>query len=299
MSNLPSITFKEVTTLLYAGPAIIHADTFYQDELAAGKIKDTNYQIYSILNTVGLVDDKGILTPVGNETFACIDLIRYYLITGGEMAVDKHPPKEDWKYDLLRKGLGQHAFVRSIDYLDFIHTYVKQPIDTVIDVGGGDGSYLELVCEKLDVKKGILLDKNIEVVSDRMNALYPNSNKYQFVETDISKPFKYKLSPYKADLILLIEVLHLDDDQWWDDLITNSLLALKPGGQLCIGEVQPEPAFDWRMKSYTKKGMSMDIEYFMSWFHGIYEKNFEEKVGVLTLSTHWFVILTKRGKQDA
>ena len=236
----PEITFSEISSLIYAGPAIIHADMYYSDELFAGNIKDVDIQIFSILELIGLVNSDGRLTPVGNEVFASVDLIRYYLVTGSEMAIHKKPPKVVWQYDLLRKGLGQHAFTRSIDYLDFLKTYLKHPLETVLDIGGGDGTYLALIGEQYEINRGILIDKDIETASFHFEHTYPNSERYTLQEADIS--MSLNIAPYKADLTLINEVMHLHGDQWWDHLITEALLNTKDGGQICIGEVQPEPA---------------------------------------------------------
>ncbi len=299
MPSKHEVTFKDITTLLYLGPAIIHADTFYRKELHDGKIYEADYQVYAILYATSLVDKEGKLTQTGNEAFACVDLIRYYLITGSNMAINKKPAKLVWEYDLLRKGLGQQVYIHSVEYLDFIHSYIKEPIHTLIDIGGGDGSYLELLGERYDIPMCILLDKDIEVVANRINATHDHRDRYRFIQTDIGKSFQEKIKPYKADLMLLNEVLHLNDDLWWDHLITEALLNLKPGGQVCIGEVTPEPAFDWRMHSYTESGNSISLDHFMSWINMLYKNNFEDEIGVFETSTHWFVILTKKGELDA
>ena len=296
VSKQPDISFQEIASLIYAGPAIIHADTFYSDELYAGNIKDVDIQIFSILEMIGLVNSKGHLTPTGNEVFASVDLIRYYLITGSEMAIHKKPPKVVWQYDLLRKGLGQHAYTRSIDYLDFLKTYLKHPLETVLDIGGGDGTYLALIGEQYEINRGILIDKDLDAAHFHFEHTHPNSERYTLQEADIS--MSLNIAPYVADLTLVNEVLHLHGDMWWDHLITEALLNTKPGGQICIGEVQPESAFDWRMKSYTDEGHSLHMAEFMQWLHSIYRENFEENFGVLEMNTHWFVILTKKGEHD-
>ena len=296
MTNELKISLAEISSLIYAGPAIIHADMYYSKELFAGNIKDTDMQIAAILASIGLVDDKGRLTPTGNEVFACVDLIRYYLITGSEMAIHKKPAKVVWQYDLLRKGLGQLVGVHSIEYLDFLKSFVKESPETVLDVGGGDGTYLALVGEQYEINRGILVDKDVESASIHFEHTYPNLERYILWEQDIKAGIDIK--PYKSDLTLINEVLHLNDTAWWDHVITEALLNTKDGGQICIGEVQPEPGFDWRMKSYTDSGHSIHITEFMQWLHSIFKKNFKEEVGVLELDTHWFVILT-RGEYDA
>ena len=291
MDKEPTITFLDIASLIYAGPAIIHADKFYATELFAGKIRETNVQIYSILESIGLVNEDGRLTILGNEVFACVDLIRYYLVTGSEMAIHKKPPKVIWQYHLLRKGLGQHTYVRSIDYLDFLKTYVKEPLRTVLDMGGGDGTYLTLIGERYDIIRGILIDKDIDAATANIEKDYPDSERYILQKADINLPLG--IYPYVADLTLINEVLHLHDHVWWGHLITEALLNTRPGGQICIGEVRPEPGFDWRMKSYTDDGHSIHMSEFMHWLNSKYKDNFEDSIGVLDMSTHWFIILTK------
>lgn len=289
-------TFQNIITLLYAGPAIIHADMFYGKELVAGNIKEANYQMYSILLNIGLIDEGGKLTDTGNEVFACIDLIRYFLITGNEMAINKLPKKEQWQYDLLRKGLGQFAYVRGIEYVDFIDSSIKTPVDVVLDVGGGNGTYLEMVGERYKIEQGVLIDKDVWSAVTLFEDKHPNSKRYSLLERDITEGFDLSI---EFDLILVNEILHLNNSNWWDHIITEVLLHLKPGGHVCFGEVQPDAAFDWRMYSYTEEGRSLSLAEFMSFLQSIYSKNFEEEIHIQESDTHWYVILTKKGENNA
>ena len=207
------------------------------------------------------------------------------------MAIHKKPGKVAWQYHLLRKGLGQHTYVRSIDYLDFLKTYVKEPLRTVLDMGGGDGTYLTLIGERYDIIRGILIDKDIDAATANIEKDYPDSERYILQKANIN--LAIDIYPYVADLTMINEVLHLHDHVWWSHLITEALLNTRPGGQICVGEVRPEPGFDWRMKSYTDDGHSIHIAEFMQWLNSKYKDNFEESIGVLEMSTHWFIILTK------
>ena len=47
------------------------------------------------------------------------------------------------------------------------------------------------------------------------------------------------------------------------------------------------------MKSYTDDGHSIHISEFMQWLNSKYKDNLEDSIGVLDMSTHWFIILTK------
>lgn len=286
------LDFKDLTCVLFAGPAIVHADTFYREALLNGKIKDANYQIFAILEQVHIVDRFSKLTPLGNEVFACVDLIRYYLKTGGDMANSLKPDTTVWQYDLLRRGLGQHAQTRAIEYMDFIHTYINGSVSTVLDMGCGNGRYTELIGERYEASRCIMVDRDTEAVHEYFEISYPNSDRYWYNDADIGRPMN--ILPYKANLVLMNEVLHLNDEVWWASLMSNALSCSQPNGQICIGEVQPEPAFDWRMEAYTDNGRSMDMNEFMHWININYKYQFEESFGVLETPTHWFVMLTKR-----
>ena len=292
------ITLNDLVTLIYLAPAIVYVDDFYRKELRDGTLRDTAPEHWYILAQADLLDNiSGRLTPLGNTVFGCVDLIRYYMVTGVDMAGNKKPEKKDWQYELLRKGLGQYSNTIGIEYVDFLSTYANGPITTCLDIGGGSGHYLELVGERYDVPRCILVDKNIDVAFEHFDHTHPNSDRYNCNEADIGVPMN--IVPYKADLVLMNEVLHLNDDLWWARLMSNALTCSHPRGQICIGEVQPESAFDWRMKAYTDHGHSLSMHDFMHWINMNYRGQFEEQFGALELDTHWFVILTKREYHNA
>ena len=285
------VTFQDLTTLFYLAPAILHVNDFYLEALKEGTLQDVQPALWCILEQAEILN-KGKLTNLGNVVFSSVDLVRYYMVTGGDMAYYKETEKKVWQYELLRKGLGQYASMISIDYIDFLNDYVKQPINTCLDLGGGSGHYFEQVGERYDVNRCILLDKDIDVAFEYLDTNYPNSTRYHCGIADISEPIT--ITPYKADLVLLNEVFHLRDDKWWTQLMDNAIAASMPKGQICVGEVQPNPAFDWRMKAYTDSGYSISMNNFMYWINSNYKNKFEESFGVLEMSSHWFVILTKK-----
>jgi len=292
MKMKSKMTFKDITTLLYVGPAIIHADIFYREELYKGNLYYCNRPLHFILKSAELLDNDSKLTNLGNEVFSCIELIRYYVITGRSMSIYKKPVAKEEMYDVLRRGLGEHTYIQAVDYLDYLSDYITEPPEVVVDIGGGDGSYLEIVGERYEITKGILIDKDIESAAINLENLHPNSTRYQLERKDISMPMS--ISPYKADLVLMNEILHLNDDIWWAELLSNALTITKPVGQICIGEVQPEPAFDWRMKAYTDYGRSISLPEFMQWININYKDEFVDDLGAFETPTHWFIILTKR-----
>ena len=285
------ITFQDITTLLYLGPAIIYVDTFHREDLAKGTLRDAAPEQWHILTQAEILD-KNKLTHLGNVVFSCVDLIRYYMVTGVEMASEKKPPKKVWQYELLRKGLGQYSNAIGIEYVDFLHEHIKDDINTCLDIGGGSGHYLELVGERYGVARCILVDKDIDVAFEHFDFNHPNSERYHCNEADIGEPMN--IVPYKADLVLMNEVIHLNDEIWWAALMSNALSCSKPKAQICIGEVRPEPAFNWRMKAYTDNGCNISLNDFMFWINTNYKEQFEENFGVLVTATHWFAILTKK-----
>jgi len=296
-NNLPIPTIQDITTLGYLLPAIVHTDTFYREELNRGNIKDACFEMFHILHQVGIVGELGKLTILGNEVFSCVDLWRYYMVTGVDMATNKKPEKKLWQYELLRKGLGQYANTMSIDYIDFLNDYVNRLLETVLDLGGGSGHYLEMVGERYDVARCILVDKDIDVAFEHFDEDHPNSERYHCNIGDIGAPLN--IVPYKADLVLMNEVIHLNDEIWWAKLMSNALTCSHPKGQICVGEVRPEAAFEWRMKSYTDNGHCISMNDFMYWINMNYKGQFEESFGSLRTSTHWFVLLTKKEYEHA
>lgn len=288
---MPEVKINDLVTLFYLAPAIVHVHDFYHDELLAGTLRDASPEHWNILTQAEILY-HGKLTKLGNQVFSCVDLVRYYMVTGVEMAGIKKPEKKLWQYELLRKGLGQQANSLGIDYVDFLHDNINRVLNTVLDLGGGSGHYLEMVGERYDVARCILVDKDIDVAFEHFDENHPNSERYHCNIGDISKPLN--IVPYKADLVLMNEVMHLNDNIWWAQLMSNALSCSHPTGQICIGEVQPESAFDWRMKAYTDNGQSISMNDFMYFINTNYKGEFEPEFGALILDSHWFVLLTKR-----
>ena len=81
MTQSEEVSFQQLTSLFYLAPAIVHVNDFYKEELKDGTLRDANVELWQILTQADILH-KGKLTELGNTVFSCVDLVRYYIVTG-------------------------------------------------------------------------------------------------------------------------------------------------------------------------------------------------------------------------
>jgi len=276
---------------IYLGPVIVYIKRYLWEELTITRnLHELRPELYHILYAGGLVKDNK-LTEVGNTIFSCASLVEYNVRASADLMIETFGRSMNPDYDLLRKGLGEQVMAQSIDYLEFMRTIIPIKPEIILDMCGGDGTYLHLLGEMYQSGYCFLMDKDID--SAIINFNLENTDRYIIHQYD--DPRTYNLPyPYKADLVLLNEVLHLKKKgKWWADCIGGALRNSQPDAAICIGELLSDPAFDWRMKALTADGERFNIDTFQDFLALHYDKVFDHKFNYIETDTHWFCILKR------
>lgn len=271
-------TLNDIQDAMHIGAAILHVDRYYQEELKYGKLPNP---LYNVLLSHDLVNMDGTITKLGNEVFSSTDLIRYWHLIQPELC-STSPRK--MHYDMLRSGLAQHTKTRAIDYLDYIHSLGFVP-NSVCDLGGGDGMYLRIICEHFG-SNATLIDNRVD--PDTMDL----PGDYRVEVLDFKDP-KWNW-PWKYQMVLLNEVLHLDTK--YKNICDTILVAhrlLTPGGYLVIGENSCGNALNWRLNLLTG-GYVLPIDELMFIINEEFKSEFEEEAKILTLDSHYYVALRSK-----
>lgn len=273
--------FNDIQSMMHAGAAIIHTHRYHKEDLKDCSLFEKNFPLAKFLQQLGLISSAGMLTELGNEVFACPDLIKYYQAIQSELCTQS---PMSICYDLLRSGLNQHIGVHAIEYMDFIHSLGYVPL-SVCDLGGGGGMHLQLVCEHYG-SEAFLVDKNISYAENNL------PGDYHIECRDFMIPDYINRYPQKYDMILLNEVLHLLPDKKISYLISLCHDLLYDKGWLVIGETVPSLALDWRL-SILSSGKTIDVSTLMQLIHDKFKSNFLDTATILTLDTHYYIALEK------
>ncbi len=271
--------FNDLQNMMHAGAAILHAHRYHQEEIKEGLIWEVNDPLAVFLFKLGLITLAGPLTALGNEVFACPDLIRYYHLIQSELC-SQTPRKMG--YDYLRSGLNQHIQIDAIEYMDFIHSLEFVP-QTVCDLGGGGGMYLQLVCEHFG-SEAYLVDKDTTYAEMNLAGDYYIEQE-DFLASDWDSKRTY-------DMVLLNEVLHLLHTDDVPYLLRVCHQLLNDGGWLIIGETVPSPALDWRL-SLLSGGRSISLDEMMNLLNDEFKAEFGDDAVILTLDTHYYIALRR------
>lgn len=284
------VSLRNLWLSIYLGPAIVYVKQHLWEELTIShNLKDLRPDLYRILWSGGLIQDDR-LTILGNTIFSCTSLIEYNVKVSTALMRDTIGMVSNINYDLLRKGLGEQAMAQSIDYLSFMREVIPVKPEIILDICGGDGTYLYLLGEMYESDKCFLMDKDTE--SAILNPHLEDTSRY-VIQT--GNPLTYKLPiPYRADLVLLNEVLHLKKEgEWWTNCIDSALRNSKPNAHICIGELLPDSTFDWRMRVLTSDGAPINIDTFQDFLARHCSKIFDHNFNYIETDTHWFCILKR------
>lgn len=103
----------------------------------------------------------------------------------------------------------------------------------VLDVGGGEGAFLEAVARSVPSIQGTLFD--LPAVTERARGRFADAGIDQRIGI-VGGDFLHDELPRGADLITLVRVLHDQDDDQALTLLHSVRAALAPGGTLLVGE---------------------------------------------------------------
>lgn len=282
------MTLIDIENMMHVGSAITYVNAYHRQDLEEGNLFEKDATLAEFIYSLNLIGSDGKLTSLGNQVFACPDLINYY----DQVQYDlKEPRQEDakvspMKYRVLRSGLGQRFKYFACEYLNFIKSFMSVEPKYIADVGGGSGDYLKLLCESFKCK-GDLYDKSVQEAEDNLDIKNPQFMTYIFNVLSQKKLFG------QYDIILLNEVLHLtDDDSVRENIVRLCIDSLVPGGWLVIGENHPSPSMDWRL-SRLSNGSTLVPAQIDSIFHKL-EELLNIKIKVLEIPTHYYLAVQKR-----
>ncbi len=287
-----SDNIMRITTMMYLAPALLHINKFLREETMGGALRAHSEPLYQILKAANLMHHSGALTHDGEEVLASIDLIKYYMITGREMAESKNPHKKNWNYDVLRSGLAQSLVFNANTLMNFLRVFAKTDVKSIVDLGCGEGALLTTIGSLLyPDSRYYAVDKKIHSAKRYFRSL-GLGDRYNTVEADLNKHIT--VGDDKADLVLISEVLHLGGDTWKYRVIRNAIRISDRHAQILIREVIPEPAFDWRMETYTDDGSSTYMNRIVSWLDDQFPNDFEREIRRLESGAHWHLLLTRK-----
>lgn len=185
----------------------------------------------------GLLNQNFELTSLGREFLDQAAMIGYELVTLPKQAFAPSIKASPGDYDLLRKALGQNA--EKIGKKLYAHLDTKALTPVVLDVGGGDGSFLRQFLQYHPFE-GVLIDSRQTTPETVLRDVFENP--------------EWPLGVPAAGVILLNEILHLRSRNQRRHLVSQCLGLLDPRGWLIIGERWPTPGFRWRMAAATATG---------------------------------------------
>lgn len=219
-------------------------------------MKSQYRHIYDILSMAGFVDDNGV-TKDGWDAEQCHELFEYIVLVSKDLMYDEKPEKIWDNYVILRRGLGEYSSLIMNEFLDELKKFMgNEKPKNIFDLCGGSGDYLKTLLQFFPGSKGVLVDKNVKVANDTFKDF---NGEVDVIRKNIKSDPRF-LDKFKGtqDIVLINEVMHLGGPKFWHELFFMSKEILKPGGILVVGEVIPNPVFQWRMRAFTDEGQSID-----------------------------------------
>jgi demethylspheroidene O-methyltransferase len=161
-------------------------------------------------------------------------LARYwpYAAEGGD-AASGHVPPQVIPYSELMSASQPLVAGLVLDAVDFSR------FRTVLDVGGGDGSFLRALGAKHAAVSLCLFD--LPAVTERARLSFEAAG-FQHRAQVVGGSFLTDPLPLGADAITLVRVVHDHDDARVQTLLAKAFAALPPGGMLIIAEPMAEVA---------------------------------------------------------
>jgi ubiquinone/menaquinone biosynthesis C-methylase UbiE len=206
---------------------------FFQEEDAGGRYLKTATSDWFRSDRPGLRNMTLMLSKEGYRAWAELP---YALETGGPVFEHVYG-KSRWEKmaeDPDDAALFNTAMVETSDRVGaaFVNGYDLAGVDTVVDVGGGNGALLAAVLKRLPHAQGVLFDLPTGLVgaAERMRAAGVDG-RVTLVEGSF-----FESIPASGDLYLLKSIVHDWDDEHATAILSACRRAMKPSARLVLVE---------------------------------------------------------------
>ncbi|WP_428390223.1 methyltransferase [Lichenicoccus sp.] len=181
-----------------------------------------------------LIDNPGVAAMIAHHRMLYEDLRDPVALLRGETGTQL---AEFWPYDAPSGGTGAYSALMAASQAmvadEVLASYRIRRHRCLLDVGGGDGSFLVAVAARAPTLRLVLFD--LQPVCALAQARFATAGIARRART-VAGDFHRDRLPPGADLISLVRVLHDHDDDAALALLRAARTALAPGGRLLIAE---------------------------------------------------------------
>jgi demethylspheroidene O-methyltransferase len=189
-----------------------------------------------------LLGNPGVLAMIEHHAVLYADLVDPVAMLRaprGSTGLSKYWPYASATVPGEVAGEGTHGYTRlmaasqSLVAEEILDSYDVSTHRRVLDVGGGDGTFLRALGKRAPSTTLVLFDlPGVAEVARRRFAESGMAHRVEVIEGDFSRD----ALPRGADLITLVRVLHDHDDPLVETVLRSAFQALAPGGRLLVAE---------------------------------------------------------------
>jgi len=189
-----------------------------------------------------LLGNPGVLAMIEHHAVLYADLVDPVAMLRaprGSTGLSKYWPYASATVPGEVAGEGTHDYTRlmaasqSLVAEEILDSYDVSTHRRVLDVGGGDGTFLRALGKRAPSTTLVLYD--LPGVAEVARRRFAESGMAHRVEV-IGGDFSRDALPRGADLITLVRVLHDHDDPLVETVLRSAFQALAPGGRLLVAE---------------------------------------------------------------
>lgn len=189
-----------------------------------------------------LLGNPGVLAMIEHHAVLYADLVDPVAMLRaprGSTGLSKYWPYASATVPGEVAGEGTHDYTRlmaasqSLVAEEILDSYDVSTHRRVLDVGGGDGTFLRALGKRAPSTTLVLFD--LPGVAEVARRRFAESGMAHRVEV-IGGDFSRDPLPRGADLITLVRVLHDHDDPLVETVLRSAFQALAPGGRLLVAE---------------------------------------------------------------
>jgi demethylspheroidene O-methyltransferase len=229
-----AMTDAAARTLLRAAAAI---------ELLDAREDETQQAAWALgRRGAALLGNPGVLAMIEHHAVLYADLVDPVAMLRaprGSTGLSKYWPYASATVPGEVAGEGTHDYTRlmaasqSLVAEEILDSYDVSTHRRVLDVGGGDGTFLRALGKRAPSTTLVLFDlPGVAEVARRRFAESGMAHRVEVMGGDFSRD----ALPRGADLITLVRVLHDHDDPLVETVLRSAFQALAPGGRLLVAE---------------------------------------------------------------